>query len=321
MIQPGIIGRRADDESLIAEDITEDIAVMGLRDIIHHDILHAGLTGSTGNDLRHALRIAIHRAVADDESRLRLILRELVVDADDLVDILMPHGAVGRAEIIDLNLAELLQRILYGDAILADDIAVVAHHLQPEFIGVDVAVDNTTVEGTKATESITGEEHVGRRVERHHRLRPVDHRRHEELQRVLAEVEGVALLHIDGVIADLIEALQHVEGLLVADDLHVGIVFLQQRDTATVVGLHVVDHEVVDLAVTDHGMEMLEKLHEEVHLHRINETDFLIIDEIRVVRHAIGQRPQAFEEVLVAVVDTYIMNIFCYFHNSLLIQL
>ncbi len=82
------------------------------------------------------------------------------------------------------------------------------------------------------------------------------------------------------------------------------------------VGFHVVDDEVVDLAVADDLVDVLDELGEEVNLHCVNETYLLVVDEVRVVAHAIGQRPESFKQVLVAVVDANIIDFVCNFQHS-----
>ena len=118
VIEAGIVGGSADDESTIAEDVAQNIGVVGLRDVVNHDVFHAGIAGSTGYMLGHALGVAIHRSIADDESGLCLIARQTVVDANHLFYIFMPHRAVRGADVVELYAGELLQRVLHGCTIL-----------------------------------------------------------------------------------------------------------------------------------------------------------------------------------------------------------
>lgn len=63
-------------------------------------------------------------------------------------------------------------------------------------------------------------------AEGHHGFRPVHHWCEEELKLVLSNLNGVAILHLNGVLLDAIESRHHVEASFVANDLNVGIVFL-----------------------------------------------------------------------------------------------
>ena len=159
MVETSVVGGGADDESTVAEQVADDIGVVGLRDVVHHDVLQTGLGSGAGNDLGGALGVAVHRAVADDEARLGLIAREAVVDADNLPDVLVPDGTVGCADIVDLDAGELLEGHLHGRAVLADDVGVVARHLEPEGVAVHLLVDVGTVEGAEAAEGVAGEEY------------------------------------------------------------------------------------------------------------------------------------------------------------------
>ena len=227
----------------------------------------------------------------------------------------MPHGTVGGAEVVELYALQLLQCVLHGRAVLADDVGVVAHHFEPEGVAVDLCVDHAAVECAEAPECVTREEHVVVVVERHHRLGPVYHRCHDEGQRVAAQCERVAVLHFQQLVGHAVESLGHLEGLLVADNLDAGVVLLDEGERAAVVGLHVVYHQVVDGAFADDLADVLQILHEEVHLDGVDEADFLVDDEIGVVTYPIGQRPESLEEVLVAVVYADVVDVaYDFFH-------
>ena len=97
------------------------------------------------------------------------------------------------------------------------------------------------------------------------------HRRHHEVQRESAQRETIAVLHFHILRAAFtIEASHHLERLLVADDLHLRVVLANEGDGTAVVGLHVVDNEVVDGPFADDLTNILQILREEVHLHRIH---------------------------------------------------
>ena len=298
MIEAGVIGRRTDNQSAVTEHVADDIRVVGLRHVIHHDVLHTGLRGSTGNHLGGTLGVAIHRSVANHESLLGLVTAHLVVHADDLLNILVPHRSMGSADIVELHTGQLLQRVLHGSAVFAHDVRIVTYHLQPEGVAVDLCIHNAAVQGAETAEGIAREEHILLALavaQGHHGLGPVHHRGEHEAQRVAAQLQGVAVLHLHLVAVNAIEALHHAKGLLVADDLHVGIIFLDQGQRAAVVGLHVVDHQIVDRTVAYHLLYILNVRHEEVHLHSVDEAHLLVVYQVRVITDAIGQGPQALE--------------------------
>ena len=158
---------------------------------------------------------------------------------------------------------------------------------------------------------------MGGGVERYHGLGPVDHRREHKLQLVLAERQRVAVLHLMlAAASNAIEASHHAKRLLVADNGDVGIILAHESQRTAVVGLHVVNNDIVDGTIADHIADVLYKLCEEIDLYGVYKTHLLVHDKIGVVRHSFGQWPQSLKEVLVAVVHTHIIDIACYlFHN------
>ena len=123
-----------------------------------------------------------------------------------------------------------------------------------------------------------------------------------------AQPERVALLHLDQPLADAVEPFDHGEGLGVADDAHVGVEAPQRLDRRGVVGLHVVDDQIVDGAVADFAADVLEKAVAEVRLDRVDQRDLLADDQVGVVGDARRQRPQRFEAGGRAVVDAYVAD-------------
>ena len=128
---------------------------------------------------------------------------------------------------------------------------------------------------------------------------------------MISEREGFAILHLYHIISYAVEAFQHSQGLLVAHDLDIRIIFLDEGDRATMIRFHVVDDEVIDFAVANHLVDILEELGEEIYLYSIYQRYLLIINDIRVVTHTIRQRPEALKTMLVAVVYAYIINFVC----------
>ena len=136
------------------------------------------------------------------------------------------------------------------------------------------------------------------------------HGREHKLELTRAECEPVAVLHLQEIGADAIEALHHAEGLLVAHKRDVGVILADEFDGTAVVGLHVIDDEIVDGAVANDLLDIPDIRDEEIHLNGIHETHLLIDDEIGVVGHAVGQGPEPLEKILVAVVDTHVIGAF-----------
>lgn len=96
-----------------------------------------------------------------------------------------------------------------------------------------------------------------------------------------AEAQGVAVL--DGERAPLlaIESLDHRESLCVAHDDEVGIYVAQYADGSRVVGLHMVDDEIVGLAASEQLIDVVYELERVAHLNAVDDGAFLApLDEI-----------------------------------------
>ena len=87
------------------------------------------------------------------------------------------------------------------------------------------------------------------------------------------------------------------------------------------VRLHVVHYNVVDGTLADDFANVLKERHEEVHFNGVDKTNFLIVDQIGVVAHAVGKRPEAFEERLVAVVDAHVEDVVDYLFHEIWFKL
>ena len=75
------------------------------------------------------------------------------------------------------------------------------------------------------------------------------------------------------------------------------------------VGLHVVDDEVLNRLFANNGLNLGDELLEEADINGIYQGHHLVVNQVRVVRHTVGQGPQAFKEVLVAVVHPNVMDL------------
>jgi hypothetical protein len=84
------------------------------------------------------------------------------------------------------------------------------------------------------------------------------------------------------------------------------------------VWLHVVDDKVVDRTIADHFLDVFNVLGKEIYLYRVNQANFLIYNEIRVVGYTVWQWPQTLEQGFVAVVDTDVINVVCNFNHNVI---
>ena len=81
------------------------------------------------------------------------------------------------------------------------------------------------------------------------------------------------------------------------------------------VGLHVVDDQIVELAVADHLADIGFEPAAECLLDGVDECGFLACDQVGVVRYSLGERPEPFEAGCGPVVDADIVDAGCYFRD------
>ena len=75
------------------------------------------------------------------------------------------------------------------------------------------------------------------------------------------------------------------------------------------VRLHVIDHQIVQLAAAKQLGHALEEEVGIADIDRIDEHSLVVDDQIRVVGHAPGERPQVFKQCFLAIVYAYVINV------------
>ena len=222
-----------------------------------------------------------------------------------------------RADRADIESSEFLQGLLHRGAVFAHDAGVVAAHLVPVAVGIDLRIGDAAVEGTERAESVAREEYPFLGQPRNHRLGPVDHR--DEVERealAAAQIEPVTLLDFKHAGADAVVAADHLDRLGVADDLQFGVAQAERGDRRGVVGLHVVYDEIVDPAVADRLADVFVEAASERLLDGVDQGDLLADDQIGVVRYPAGKRPESLEAGRGAIVYADVVNAGQNFRNS-----
>ena len=204
-----------------------------------------------------------------------------------------------RADVVYLEPGGLAQHGLHLRAVLADDVGVVAAGLV-EVLAHEVALvgEDAAVERAEGAEGVGGEEYLVGGVVGHHDLRPVHHRGHDEGEAVAAGAEGVALLDQMYAVGEVggEEAREHVAYLCVADNFGLGIAQGDVLDGGGVVGLHVGDYQVVELAAAQDVGHVVEEVVRHGLVNRVEEYGLLVEYEIGVVGDAVGHAVDALEQ-------------------------
>ena len=86
-------------------------------------------------------------------------------------------------------------------------------------------------------------------------------------------------------------------------------------DVGAVVGLHVVDNQIVGPPAFQNGFDIVHPLVGEILIDRIHDGNFLIEDRIGVVGHTVGDNVLAFKQVDIMVIHADVTDIFCNGHK------
>ena len=277
-------GRGADGEVFAREDVGHDVGEGVFLDVVEGGgdaLLLEGLGDGAG----HLFGGVPHGVEDDDGALLEDARRPLLVEPVDLFDVGAPDDAVARRNHLDVEAPKRLEGGLCLAAVKHEDVGVVLLGLVVEH-GEVVLVVEAAAGGEVLAEGVIREEDLLLGAVGDHAVGPVEHRGRHELQRALADGEGVACL--DAFVRQVAVArLEALEALRDArDDLGVRAVGHHEGQRAGVVGLDVIGDDVVNLSRVDDGSDALEELFLERFLDRVDEGDFLVEDQVGVVARA-----------------------------------
>ena len=201
--------------------------------------------------------MAIHARIGDrDALVLGLIARPGVIGVEVVAQVLGQHGAVERADDLNVQVGGLLEHGLHELAELTDDAKVVAASFASPPLGV------LDVVGAELAKAVGAKEHLVGCLVREQYLGPVHVGGADKGQAVATQVEHVALfddhLALGVVGAKVVD--HHAEGAHAGHNLCLGIALHKGGDTGGVIGLHVMDNQVVGRTAIEHGLEVAEPL-------------------------------------------------------------
>ena len=174
-------------------------------------------------------------------------------------------------------------------------------------------VDHTAIQRSVSTEGIGREQDFVSRIVSDHHFRPVHHRSHIERQLVTAHTQGVSFLHFIQSRRDTVIPIQHAESLLVSNNLDIRILLAQQTDTARMIRLHMIYHEIIQRTSVQGIRYFFQENIRVTNIDRIDQYGFLVYDQVRVIGNAVRQRPHILKKSFLPVVYPYIVNFICYF--------
>ena len=109
----------------------------------------------------------------------------------------------------------------------------------------------------------------------------------------------------------------HAEGAHAGHNLCLGVALHKGGDTGGVIGLHVMDNQVVGRTSIEHGLEVAEPLVNKTTIDRIGDSDLFAQDNVAVVCHTVlGHIVLALEQVNVVIVDANVADILGDLHQA-----
>ena len=125
-----------------------------------------------------------------------------------------------------------------------------------------------------------------------------------------AQGEGVPLLHREGGGGEQggEELGQHGEGLGVAHQDHIRVLLRQQADAAGVIGLQMLDDQIVGGPALQLRLQVLQPLGGGAAVHGVHDGHLVVQDQVGVVGYAVGDRVLALKEINGGVVHAHIAD-------------
>ena len=260
--------------------------------------------------LNRFARVPVNGGVCDEHAvALRLVARPCVVKLNIVTEIFGQDGTMQRADNRNIERGSLLEKRLHLSTVFSDDSDEIAACLIVPGLG--------NIERAEFTEAVRGEQHLIPAVIGHHDLGPMHHRRKDKGQVMLPEVKhfpvidnnlSVGNIHIGEIIRD------HDKGLVIGNDLGIGIDPHKILDIRRVIRFHMLHYKVIGLPIPEHFGDIVEPFMGKMNIYRIHDGDLLVKNDVGIVAHAVRHDILTFEQVNLVVVDANVSDIVCDFH-------
>ena len=300
----GIVGGGGQHQLAVAEGVLHSLGHIAAGQIMHFDLGAALRFQLLHQQLHSGLGVTVNGGVSNHNAlTLDTVGGPDIIQIDVIAQVFRQHGTVERADNGDIQSGCLLQQSLYLGTIFAHDADVIpAGFAGPVFIHI---------QGTELAEAIGGEKNLVIGIVGHNDLGPVDHRSRNKGQGVLAQLQGRTFANHDPAIRIIVaeELLHHLEGLDRGDDSGLRIDLQEIGNVGGVVRLHMLHHQVVRFPVLQYILDVVQPFMGEISVHRVHNGNFVIHDDIGIIRHAIGNVILSLKKVHLMIVDTDIADI------------
>ena len=262
------------------EDAVGEQQLLGhLAGVGHHHVIGAhvdlpALGDALADGLGQLPGVAVGADVGDDDGGPGVGVDHgapLLIGVQHPGDVGVQHGAVARADHVQLQLPHPAQGLGHEGLVGADDVVevVLGGPEIPVVVG-DLAHQHL-VHGVVAAEGVAGDQGPVLPDVGVHGVGPVEVGHHQELQRLVVQLQGHAVGDGHGVEVPVDDLLQKVDGTAGGHDLDPGVQLQQPLDAAAVVGLGVADHQVVHRLDGGYLLDLLQPAVQALGLGRLKE--------------------------------------------------
>ena len=238
---------------------------------------------------------------------LRLVAGPGIIIGQILAQVPGEHRAVQRADGGNIQCGCLFEQCLHLRAVLAHDVQVI-----PAGFAGPVGLFVKLCHRPEAAETVGGEQHLFAALIADHDLRPVHHGCKHKGEGVASQRQALAVLHHHTALLGhgiRAEELLHIhKGLGVAHHLHVRVLSGQAGNVGTMVRLHVGDHQIFRHAVAQRFGEVCQPGIRGTVVHRVQNGDLFIQNDIGVVADAGWHRVLTFKQVDGGIVHPHAQN-------------
>ena len=204
------------------------------------------------------------------------------------------------------------QNALHLHSVFADYAEIIPPRLaSPILVGIARA---------ELSESVRRKQRLVGFVIRHYYFGPMNHRSGDEFQRMRSEFESRAVADNDLTVGKIRaeELFHHNKRLLGRGDLRVRILLREKLDIRRMVGFHMLNDQIIGRSAVKRGFKVTCPLLSEIFVHGVKYGDFLVLDDVRIVRHTVRYVILSLEKVKFAVIDPDVLYTFCNIHTVLL---
>ena len=305
-----VVGGCSQHQFVVTESISNRLSHVTPGKIMNNH-LGAAVGPELGNQIfRGCFGVSVHAGVSNDNAfTFHGIGGPNVIELQIVTQILCQHGAMERANGLNIQCGSLFQQILHLSAIFAHNADIITAGL--------VIPGLLHIQSAKLAKAVGGEQDLIRAIIGHNNFGPMHHRRRYKGQRVLTQGQGAHFpYHNPAVLkAGAEKGAHHGECLGggnncgFREDLH------KVGDVGGMVRLHMLNNQIIRLSALEHILDVVQPFMGEILVHRIHDRDLFVQNHVGIVGHAIGNPVLTLKQVHLMIIDTHIANIIRNVHN------